>query len=145
MKRETGQRQEDALHSSGARAEGERTREAKDGEGGTDTYTDKGRTVSEASTSATALYIYCRNLDLHSKSSKPSGSRESASRTYSHRSSPVECDCSPIHLEEEDVHTQGQRVTAGAQSKWTFPSQASLAPGHPLHLPGSIPLPLILK
>lgn len=128
VKRETGQRQEDAVCSSGAGAEGDRTREAKDGEWGADTCTDKGSTVSKASTSVTALYIYCRNLHLYSKSLKPSGSHESASMTYSHRSSPVECGCIHIQLKEKDVHIQGQRPTAGAPSKRTFPSHASPAP-----------------
>lgn len=130
VKRETGRRQEDAAHapSSGARAEGGRIREAGRGWGkGAGTYTDKGRTVSEASTSATALYTYCRNLDLYSKSSKPSGCHESASTTYSSRSSPVECGCTHIPLEEEDVRD--------AQSKRTFRSHATPAPdwGHTRH------------
>ena len=137
VKRETGRRQEDALRSSGARAEGERTREAKDGEGGEDTYTDKGRTVSEASIPVLFLGIYYRNLDLYSKSSKSSGLQNGNLKVNNDQNSPVECDCSSIHLEEKDVHTQGQTAKVGAQNKRTFPTMPSRASRLGTHPPPS--------
>ena len=176
VKRGTGRKWEGAVGSSGAHVQGEKPRE---GQGwprmGTDravdASTDKGRAANEASSTATSLYIYCRNLDLYSKSLKPSGSHESAARTYTHWSSPAQCGCSEIHLEEKDARTQGQRAIVRAQRKRTFPNHAQPSlrtvgggveggRGHHPHLPdtvsrgrhlvkpvepGSMSLPLILK
>lgn len=89
-----------------------------------DSSTSEGRTVSGISSTMTSLYIYCRNLDLHSKSLKPSGPHEPAARTYTHWNSPAQCGCSEIHLEKKDAHSQGQREIVRAQRKRTFPNHA---------------------
>lgn len=132
-----------------------------------DSSTSEGRTISGISSTMTSLYIYCRNLDLHSRSLKPSGPHEPAARTYTHWNSPAQCGCSEIHLEKKDAHSQGQRVIVRAQRKRTFHNHAQpggggavergarqphfpdmvsrgrdlLKPGEP----GSMSLPLILK
>lgn len=129
MKRETWRRGQGPACSLGARVEADRTRDGRDRRGPVDITTDKEFIRYETSKTSIFLDTCCRNLDLDSKSLRPSVPHETTSKLYTHQSSPTVCSCSAICLEEKEFHSVPEDH-AWRSSKRTFSNHTKPGPDY---------------